>query len=285
MALLMVSHGGYKNQGSIANGIRYITRTRTNEDRKTDLLAYGAVGASHLPEAAIEQFKIVQKKFRVPGNIGKYIFHETLQLNEGDLILLNNDARHIVAYANRCAYYYYHLGFQVVFAVHWDQDKKYHIHFVGNAVSYIDGHKWQGSYTGIREGQFIYCLNWYSKAFVEPTTNYINPISFEHFPIQQFNNRLTIHNRRFYAVANGKKCGIYEDYYDCQSQIENYKNSKWKQFSSLDAAYVYLLQELDYRDYYEIHIRGFRRWFLEYHSFLNFLNIFKDRYELIFHEI
>ena len=63
MALLMVSHGGYKNQGSITNGIRYITRTRTNEDRKTDLLAYGAVGASRLPEAAIEQFKIVLTEY------------------------------------------------------------------------------------------------------------------------------------------------------------------------------------------------------------------------------
>ena len=91
-------------------------------------------------------------------------------------------------------------------------------------------------------------------------------------------------DRKYYVVANGKKCGIYENYYDCQSQIENYKNPKWKLCTSLDAAYVYLIQELDYRDYYEIRIQGFRWWLPEYHSFLNFLSIFKDRYELIPYE-
>lgn len=281
MALLMVSHGKYKNNGAIANAIRYITRTRPNEDRKADLLSFGVVGTSYITEEAIEQFKIVQNKFREPGNIGKRIFHETLQLSEMDLVLLNNDPRHIIAYANRCAYYYYHLGFQVVFAVHWDQEKKYHIHFVGNAVSFLNGRKWQDSYTGVREGHFIYCLMWYHKTHIEPLADFMQPITFEIGLLQSFNVTTPINDKKFYVVARGKKCGIYEDYYDCQSQVENYKNPEWKLCASLDAAYVYLVQELDYRDCYEIRIRGFSRWFWEYHSFLNFLFIFKDRYGLI----
>ncbi len=283
MAFLAVSPGEYKNPQAVTNTIKYITRTRVNENRRGDLFDFGAVGVSRNPEIAIEQYKIVQRQFREPGNIGKRVFHETLQLEEGEMKLLNNAPRHIVAFANLCAYFYYNLGFQVVFAVHWDKEKKYHIHFVVNSVCFLNGRKWQNTYDKeeVRKAHFSYCLMWYHSTYIEPLTNIIQPISIERQLKQLSNATVAGNNRKFYVVARGKKCGIYEDYYDCQSQVENYKNPEWKLCTSLDAAYVYLVQELDYRDCYEIRIRGFSRWFWEYHSFLNFLFIFKDRYGLI----
>lgn len=280
MALLMVSPGRYENPSAITNNIKYITRTRVDEKRRSDLVSYGAIGASVNPILAIEQFKKVQLHYKGTKYIGKRIFHETLLLDEDDLTMLNYDVRHIHAYAERCAYFYYCHGFQVMFAVHWDQEKKFHIHFVGNAVCYLDGHKWVDSYDHTRENHHRYCLWWYYKTHVEPTCQVIQPISFDN-GFQVLLHNFVVGERKFYVVANGKKCGIYEDYYDCQSQVENYPNDSWKICYSLGAAYDYLIQNLEIRDYYEIKLHGFSWWFQEYHSFLDFLNLFKDRYNLI----
>lgn len=113
MALLMVSPGKYENSSATTNNIKYITRTRVNEKRRTDLVSYGARGVSVNPALAIEQFKKVQIHYKGK-YIGKRIFHETLLLDETDLTMLNYDIRHIHAYADRCAYFYYSLGFQVI---------------------------------------------------------------------------------------------------------------------------------------------------------------------------
>jgi len=280
MALLMVSPGEYVNPQATTNNIKYITRTRENEKRRADLVSYGARGVSVNPILAIEQFKKVQRHYRGSKYIGKRIFHETLLLNEEDLTRLNYDTRHIHAYAERCAYFYYCFGFQVMFAVHWDQEKKFHIHFVGNAVSYLDGHKWVDSYDHIRENHHIYCLWWYHKTYIEPAYQITQPISFD-YGFQPFTNTSAGVEKKYYVVAKGKKCGIYEDYYDCQSQVENYPNASWRVCLSLTLAYDYLIQNLEICDCYEIKIRGFSWWFQEYHSFLDFLNRFKNRYDLI----
>lgn len=280
MALLMVSPGEYENPQATTNNIKYITRTRENEKRRADLVSYGARGVSVNPILAVEQFKKVQRYYRDSKYIGKRIFHETLLLDEEDLTKLNYDIRHIHAYADRCAYFYYSLGFQVMFAVHWDQEKKFHIHFVGNAVSYMNGHKWVDSYDRIRENHHKYCLWWYHKTYIEPACQITQPISFD-YEFQPFTNISAGVEKKYYVVAKGKKCGIYEDYYDCQTQIENYPNALWRVCPSLALAYDYLIQNLEICDCYEIKIRGFSWRFQEYHSFLDFLNRFKNRYDLI----
>lgn len=279
MALLMVSHGAYRNPQAISNVIKYVTRSRKNETRRRELLSYGCIGASYNPEMAIEQFKVVQRMLRDDGNIGKRIFHETLQLNEADLALLNGSPDCVAGYARKCASYYYLRGFQVVYAVHWDKEKKYHIHFVINDVSFVDGHKWSGNYPGIREELFRYYLIWYHNMYIEPTKNIVNPISFDYGLVEQV--AAPANPKTFYAVASGKNCGIYEDYCDCLQQIQCYVNSRFEKCTSLDDAYGYLLREAEYREYYEIKIHGFSRWFQEYHSFFDFLKIFKDKYRLL----
>lgn len=283
MAFLAVSAGAYRNSQAVTYAIKYITRTREGEDRRNELFAYGAIGASCNPEVAIEQYKIVQKSFR-GRSIGKRVFHETLELNEEEVSLLNNDPRHMFSYANQCAYFYYNLGFQVVFAVHWDQKRKFHIHFVINPVCFWDGHKWHNTFESenVRKAQFTYCLMRYHYTYIKPMANIIQPISISQMERKISNTMIGKADRKYYVVARGKTCGIYEDYIDCQSQIENYSGALWVVCPSLIAAYNYLMQQLEIRDYYEIRIRGFRRWFPEYHSFLDFLNVLKDRYDFIF---
>ena len=276
----MVSKGAYTNPSAITNNIGYITRTRKNEDRKNELLCYGTRGVSYNPVEAIQQFKIVQQRYREPNYIGSRVFHETLHLNESDLALLNYDQTHIYNYAESCAYYYYSLGFQIVFAVHWDQEKKYHIHFVGNAVSFVNGLKWKRSYTPTRQQHHIYCLMWYHRTFVNPQSNIVQPISFDYSLRQTATCLQMTEKKKYYVIAKGKNCGIYEDYTDALCQIEHYPNAVWRSCTSLAEAYYYLEQHLDPGESYQISIWGFSRYFEEYHAFMNFLNIFKERYPL-----
>ena len=98
MALLMVSPGAYTNPVAITNNIRYRTRKRKNESRRKDLSSYGIRGVSYNPVETIQQFKMVQRKYREPNYIGTRIFHEILHLRETDLALLNYDPKYIHNY-------------------------------------------------------------------------------------------------------------------------------------------------------------------------------------------
>ena len=41
-----------------------------------------------------------------------------------------------------CYKEYFQQGFQVVYAVHWDNNKSLHVHFVINTINFKDGKKW-----------------------------------------------------------------------------------------------------------------------------------------------
>lgn len=278
--MLMISGGRYRNRDAIKNNIRYITRTRENENRRAELIYYGFYGAYHIPEIAIEQFEIVQRRLRNPGGIGKKLFHETLLLDEKDLALLNGNQNHIIEYAKMCAYFYFSSGFQVAYAVHWDQEKKYHIHFVGNSVNFSNGHKWHNNYDKekIREENFKYYLCKYNQMYVNVSNHYIQPVSFGYQMVSMNNTVSCRRQKTFYAVANGNVCGIFEDIIDSHSSVENYKNSLYKKCLSLSEAYDYFLQYLDWRDHYVIRIWGFSCAFEEYHAFMSFLNTFQTVY-------
>ena len=40
--LFNMNYGGYFNEDAVSNVIRYITRTRKNEDRKNELIGWGS---------------------------------------------------------------------------------------------------------------------------------------------------------------------------------------------------------------------------------------------------
>lgn len=44
----------------------------------------------------------------------------------------------------------------------------------------------------------------------------------------------------YYAVANGRNTGIYENWSDCQQQVNGYSGAKYKKFSSVEAAQDFL---------------------------------------------
>ena len=61
--LFDMNYGGYFNEDAVSNVIRYITRTRKNEDRKNELIGWGSYNTLNMgtPEFVIKQFLDVQK--------------------------------------------------------------------------------------------------------------------------------------------------------------------------------------------------------------------------------
>ena len=70
----------FTNADAVENLIRYVTRTRKNENRAGDLIKYGAAGAGYYlhPEDIIRQFLFVQNVYKINQRKGKRMYHESI---------------------------------------------------------------------------------------------------------------------------------------------------------------------------------------------------------------
>ena len=152
--LIQRTRGTYVNDDAVENVIRYVTRTRAGEDRRNELIFFGGAGVAQEPEQMITQFKYIQRAFRSGANLGRKITHETFSFHQQEIQELDLDK--LMKFAYRCAFYYYSLGYQVVYAMHYNENQDYHIHFAVNAVNYRNGKKWHSSMRDLamREGLF-----------------------------------------------------------------------------------------------------------------------------------
>lgn len=158
----------YSNHDAVENLLRYILRIRKTETRQNDLIMYGGKGVSlNLPpENIIKQFLYVQNLFQIDSRGGKRMYHEVLNLNDEEAKLFGEDMNKLYQFAMICCDLYYMNGYQVVFAVHFETEKRLHIHFAVNAVNYINGQKWHTSFEdrGQREVYFNLLLEKYTNS-------------------------------------------------------------------------------------------------------------------------
>ena len=151
MAILIMpeTKGKYTNKNVISNTIRYITRTRVNEDRRFELLLYGSPNTLIFSESgvanAISEFDVVQRYYHGIYLKGSKVYHEILRMSDDETEFFMQNLRLLDMYAFDCARLYAGLGHQVVYAVHKSIDKGLHVHFIINAVKYTDGLKWHSS--------------------------------------------------------------------------------------------------------------------------------------------
>ncbi len=159
MAMLMMmgrKKGSYMNADAVENVIRYITRTRQNEDRADELIAWSGmgVGCYASPELVIDQFHAVQDVYGIKAKGGRRIYHEVLGFREEEFERMWRNYGLIYQIAVECAKKYYSMGHQVVFAIHHAPkdgqmgNKGVHIHFVVNTINFMTGKKW---HTGFRQ--------------------------------------------------------------------------------------------------------------------------------------
>lgn len=148
----------YTNADAVENLIRYVTRTRENESRGRDLIAYGAVGAdySYSIENLIQQFRFVQYIYGINSRGGRRMYHEVFNLKDCEKERLANDPEMLWQVGRECCQAYYYMGHQAVFAIHWEPEKRCHIHFAVNSINFRNGRKWHTTIAEIkqREGDF-----------------------------------------------------------------------------------------------------------------------------------
>lgn len=148
----------YRNPNAVENLIHYVTRTRGNEDREQDLISYGAAGAGYYlpPNDIIRQFLYVQYVYGINRRGGKRMYHEVFNLYDCEVEELGYDRGQLWLVGMECSQIYFQMGFQAVFAIHWEPDKHYHLHFAVNSINFIDGHKWHTSLPEIKQREEIF---------------------------------------------------------------------------------------------------------------------------------
>lgn len=134
----------YKSEDSVEKVIRYITRTRKNENRMDELISIGGCGVltNNGVEEIIYQFNQTQQIYDLDNRGGRRLYHETYSFSDeeiyaiGDISLLDEIAFEI------CRYYYLQ-GYEAIYAIHYSEEKHFHIHIVHNSINFLTGRKYQ----------------------------------------------------------------------------------------------------------------------------------------------
>ena len=137
----------YTNKDAVEKVIRYITRTRYNENKANELIKVGAAGINCLStiNEMIRHIEYVQEIYQIKRRGGRRIVHEVYSFSEQEFRELNNDYGYIDMIAREISYYYYCMGHQVVYAIHYSQHKKVHIHFAINTINFYTGKKFHSN--------------------------------------------------------------------------------------------------------------------------------------------
>ena len=168
----------YSNEDAVENLLHYITRTRKNEWRKGDLINYGAVGADyfHSVDDMIQQFRYIQHIHGINTRRGRRMYHEVFNLKDCELERLAYAHDILWQVGMECCQVYYQMGHQAAFAVHWELEKRCHIHFAVNSISFMTGLKWHTSRPEIKEREGIF--NEILRKYQIMVTGAIEPLEF-----------------------------------------------------------------------------------------------------------
>lgn len=131
----------YVDPDSTENLIRYITRTRINEDRADELLLWGTCSGYNyqIPvEEVIYQFRYIQFKYQAKSSL---MCHYVIRFWPSILNSMGNDLYKLGNYAVDCCNYIFNMGHQSCFAIHSSKDKGVHIHLAINSVNFRTGKK------------------------------------------------------------------------------------------------------------------------------------------------
>lgn len=148
--LLTMNWGNYTNSNAVSNVIYYVTRTGKRADRADELQGYGGcgIGIYDNSEDIIQQFLCVQNCYGIKNRGGRRMYHEVFCLDDEEFNGIGCSVTILNQIAMECAKIYFDLGHQVVYAIHHEIEKKWHIHFAVNSINFLNGKKW---HTGMRE--------------------------------------------------------------------------------------------------------------------------------------
>jgi len=157
MGRIIKPKGRYNTRKAVDNTIRYITRSRKNEDRANELKSFGGRGVTpDDPEKAIMEMKKVQEAYNIEKRKGRRVYHEMYLLDDADFEGMGKNYNNIDLFAYACSGYFYKQGFQVEYAVHESKDNRTHVHFVVNSINGKTGKKFHDFFGGLEARQQLF---------------------------------------------------------------------------------------------------------------------------------
>lgn len=181
MAILIMPYGKkglFTNKNAVENLIKYITRTRLNEQRASELIAYGgpSIGNYYYPEEIIAQFLGVQNLYNINNRCGRRMYHEILSFTDTEFKYLNYNYEVIKSIAAEICKIFFDRGHQVLYGIHFSEEQRLHIHFAVNTINFRTGLKLHSTKTDLEERE-RYC-NQIIMTYCYRLQNVIAPITF-----------------------------------------------------------------------------------------------------------
>jgi hypothetical protein len=137
----------FTNENATENLIRYITRTRLNEDRRHELLSCGYNYASNKTvEEVIREFEFVQNWHKSKDCM---MIHYVLRFPPDVKKAFKNNLIALDCFAQECCRYLFSIGHQTCYAIHLQDVDDLHVHLAINAVNYKTGNKLRQYYREI----------------------------------------------------------------------------------------------------------------------------------------
>lgn len=136
--------GRYQKKGDIEKVIRYVLRERSDEDRRSELISWGAFGLPEWEsaEGIIKAFCDVQNCYRRKGRFGRRLDHEIYNFTPFEVESLKSKSLLVLEKAARkMAGMIYSEGYCVIYGIHQEDEGGVHVHFVVNTVSWRTGRK------------------------------------------------------------------------------------------------------------------------------------------------
>ena len=135
--------GNFSNPKAVEFLIRYITRTRENEEYRENLISYGMHGVANYGsiDDVILQFKRVQQTHGVDKSGGRLMYHFVYAFSDLENVMLGKNYGLVYAIGWNQSNWFFEQGYQVVFAIHDDSERHIHIHYAINAFNFLNGYK------------------------------------------------------------------------------------------------------------------------------------------------
>lgn len=144
MLINKAGRGRYRTEKSVKALILYVLREREDEDRKDELLCWGACGAAEWGGVGeiVGAFDAVRQTYGRKGEFVRYIDHEIYLFSDEEQRGLRMDAAAFDRVAREMAEDIYREGYQVVYGIHKKEGKEgVHVHLAVNTVSYREDRK------------------------------------------------------------------------------------------------------------------------------------------------
>ncbi len=139
--IINIKKSEYQNKDAAERLIRYITRTRENENKAHELLSYGFTsGYTYLKpiEDVIQEFEYVHEIYHSEDCL---MCHYVIHISDKLFAYMDENLNTVNAYATECCNFLFQMGHQACFAVHYTPKDKLHIHLAINRVNFTNGNK------------------------------------------------------------------------------------------------------------------------------------------------